>query len=1025
MRLLFAFLMLFALALAYGSEPNATPAHLPEGEDSSLTFLLTFDKKSVVADFARGNPNSTTFEGNLEFRLIPGFNDENAFNLRDDEQLKYEVAGNVSPAEGTLILWVMAKNYDPGLVGSGTPDPSHKSYAYIRFANGSGWLDLYLYQYYQSPDVYFYWNSSFSPNEQYRLAAIPLNKIRRNQWFQVAVTWTDKVIRTYMNGEFMSETVLPPEAGLAAKIDPLPRRSFLEIRGHLWRGPEGMAKGKETVVDDIRVYSRALNAIEIRKQFARVAPATLGERPQNLGSVDIQLTGVDDRQGPLDRLRVSLDYLALPPDWKEAIAEGGLSARMTLLRPDGKKIEEEWTPASIQESRILTGADLPGRYTVDVEVRGSQGAVEKGHAEIVRPDTSWYGNQLGLDFKEPPKPWTPLKVSADQTVSIWNRTYKFNGTPFPQSILNGGDEMLAEPVELIIEQNGKKTPIQYSLSKEESDANSAVFSGTGKGPDFTLDWVTRVDFDGLIRTDFTVHGKPAIEKMRLQWTVRRPFADFILDPLLAQTGNGLYQAAFPHTEGKGSILWLTSEKKGFCWMPEHDANWVYDPATDTPIQANIDDAGGHCSVTMVEHSTKIPQGASYHSMWIATPSRPLPKIFRTYRFGGYNRFSHCDVALVQHAGEGTDGVFSLKPGPNFAREMEHLRQEGMTRLAIYGGATGLNDYCAEGKYFQEYWEIPGLSTMVFENTFDNITCRQTNPDPCTGYSDYILNNIKLLLDNPAQQYAAIYYDLAGNALCSNLLHGHQFEDAFGRKISPFIIMGLRKHLMRTMAYAHSRGLDTIYHAHSYYNPAVHAFGDYWFPGEQYSSEIQRAGTPYFYSDLIPDDVFRSELNMFLKGSGLLFLGNLGRANTKYGSEEQTRAMCTKLLLNDIPISIAFEDGKVINQIWGAALKYDLDNATVTKYYEPHHELDSSNPNVKITYYQTPDDRYLIIAGNVSTEDQSAEIDLSRLPLQGKFVTDEYYNVEVPVSQDKVKVDIKAREFALLGLNSKQPTDKKP
>ena len=45
-----------------------------KSQDADLTFSLTFDGKSVAADQSLGNPDSQTFgDGNLEFRIVPGF----------------------------------------------------------------------------------------------------------------------------------------------------------------------------------------------------------------------------------------------------------------------------------------------------------------------------------------------------------------------------------------------------------------------------------------------------------------------------------------------------------------------------------------------------------------------------------------------------------------------------------------------------------------------------------------------------------------------------------------------------------------------------------------------------------------------------------------------------------------------------------------------------------------------------------------------------------------------------------------
>ena len=338
----------------------------------------------------------------------------------------------------------------------------------------------------------------------------------------------------------------------------------------------------------------------------------------------------------------------------------------------------------------------------------------------------------------------------------------------------------------------------------------------------------------------------------------------------------------------------------------------------------------------------------------------------------------------------------------------------MMRTGFTRRATALNNHEPEGVYFGRYWELPGGPIVPFHDKRKGheIKCLQTNTCPHTGYSDYILDNIRQLLDHPKQRVSVIYYDLSGNTACSNALHGCAFKDRFGREIHKMIVMGLRKHLRRTTQYCHERDCVTIFHAHSYYNPVCHRSADYWYPGEQYASALLRKKSPYVYSDDIPESVFRSELNMHNRGSGILFLPNLVRADKAYGTEEQTEAMLTKLLLNDVPVAISFCDGVVIDRWWGIALKYELDTATM-HFHDKQHEIISDNESVKISYFTCNDGRVLVIAGNMTATKQVASIDLRefyRADVSAEFV-------KSPLTPTKTgfQIEIPSRGFGVIGV----------
>ncbi|MCC6422919.1 MAG: hypothetical protein IT447_05525 [Phycisphaerales bacterium] len=978
-------------------------------DEPDLTFLLTFDKNSVVADYARGNRASTTFHDNLEFRTFPGVNGGNAFNIKEGETLKYDVANNIDHRQGTLAIWLMANNYDPKDVGPTGQQRSHKSYVNVMFKNGNDWVRFFLYEYCDTETFFFYWHNSWCGPQMYKTAGAPATDISRKQWFHLAITWTLERIQIYLNGDLRGEVRLPEEAKLARNLNPSPKESFIGVRDRLW-ATGAVDAGKETVVDDMRIYSRPLSAIEIKRLYLQSAPDT-GAAKQELPNIDIQLNGVDDGVGSLDRLRADLNYHPLSEQWRKAIAVGKVTATGTIRTPAGQEITEQWQPSALDEYRIFRGVDTPGEHTFTLTLTDAQGRTEKAEKKITRPNTEWFDYGIGQE-DEIPSPWTALTVSDDNSVEMWGRRYEFGDHPLPRKIIHTGDSILAESPELVVETAAGPADIKYIITGREIHKSYVEFTGTGTARDFSLSWNTRVDFDGLVRWDFTVHGRPLVRSMKLTWTVNRKFAGYLLDPLLLQSGNGKIELPFPSdavNSQHSTVLWLTSDKKGFCWVPEHDANWVYDRK---PIKVETSDTGGRCTLSMIQKPVRIPEGAAYHAMFVATPSRPLPKVSRTYRIGGFGRQSNCDVSIEHEGGDGLESRFTFRPAADFSDYVNNvIKARGVKRAAVYGAPTSLNDICPEGVYFRTYWDIPGGPSYPLETR--GVHYQSTNTCPHTRFSDYILWNIRLLFNHPDQMTAAIYYDLVLNYTCANPLHGCSFKDAFGRSVNRLIVMGLRQHLMRTLKYCHKSGRDVILHAHSYYNPAFDVFGDYWFPGEQYGSIMQNEG-PYFYSDKLPDDIYRSELNKNIKGSAVVFTGSLKRANPSYGTEEQTLAMLTKLLLNDISVAISYEDESVINRIWGIALKYKLDDAEVVFFYDPANAIKSNNTNIVTTYYRCADGRILAIVGNMTREDQSAEIDLGSLKAGLTSVHDEYADEMLDAAGGIIQLNIKARQFRIIG-----------
>lgn len=985
-------------------------------EESNLSFKVSFDNKNTTADFALGNPVSTSCDANLEFRTIPGFNLKNAFNKRENESLKYDVTKNIDYTQGTISTWLMAKNYEPKDYSAG--NRSFKSFFYILFRNKSDFVKIYLYEYFQWANGLIYYECS---GEKYALTKFALGKFAKGEWYQLAVTWNKDELKAYVNGEFVSKTVMPKKIKKMNFI-PNPKESFIGLRERMW--PKNKPDiAKDTVIDDFKIYKIALSDLQIKNQYLKAISGTSKKVKAKIVNIDIQMNGIDNNSGSLDKLEVVFDFNALNNKWRNAIKSGKVKAQYEFIKPDKKTISGQFTLSKMKHRLVLKGITQPGAHKMKICLKAPGLKPELVAKSIVRPDTIWFNNKIGKEDKVP-SPWTALTIDKNNVIKMWGREYHFNDGPLPTKVIHTGDSILKIPPRLEIITSRGKAKISYKITDKKIKNTNIILSGTGKADDFSINWKTRIEFDGFIRWDFKINGNPTIKSMKLTWVVKPEFSKYLMTPLLSIVDKGSYETIFPSrfddssaSLKKDSFLWLTSQKKGFCWGPEHDGNWVYNKG-EKVIRADINANGGYCEVKMITKPVKLPTGCNYHAMFTTTPTRPLPKIFRTYRLGGYGQYSNVDVDMVQHVGQGTEGVYTAKPNKYFSRLMKDFTNSNMHRLVMYDACTSLGDNIPESIYFRKYWDIPDGPLVPFpirpyKKQPNEKFCIHAPSDPSMAYTDYKLYNLKSLLTYPDERYAAIYYDLAINFVSRNKYNGMMKKDKFGRMIPKYIIMGLREILKRSLKLAHSLGKDTIYHDHSYYNPLYDSFADYWYPGEQYTALINKKKSPYVYSDVISDDIYETELNSSMKGSAVLFLGNLRRANRAYGTKEQTESYLTKLLLHDIQMAIAFEDGKVINKVWGIKMQYNLDNADVILFDDKNNLVKSSNSKIKVTYYKCSKGRYLLMLGNISKTVQGVTIDISKLK-QPTNVRDEYQDKNIKVSNGKFKLSIPARKFSIIG-----------
>ena len=469
-----------------------------------------------------------------------------------------------------MIFWVMAQDYDPESVRVSDPVKTHKPYFFARFYQGKKWVTLFFYQYYTSPTANFYWQSSESAKGVSTIASAPLTGVKAGDWIQLAATWDEKEIKVYLNGEPQSNAPLPASSSQTMDLVPEPKRSWIGVRQMMWTGADESGK---TAIDDLKIFSRPLTALEIRRQYVTLVDSI---DSVELPPFDMSIAGVDDRKADLDRVDITVDLTALPKDWRSELELDKLKLYYRFTLPDSTKRSGKWELSGLKNNQIFDKISQVGDYEIDLVLIRSDGERKRLKRKFYRPETKWHGNLLGLEDRVP-EPWTPLSIDSSRTVKMWGREYHFDESPLPIRILHQGESVLRSGPELIIQTPDGKAVIEYSHTSVTEKPTSIVMKGTGKASTFTLDWTTRIEFDGMIRFDFTINGEPVIESMKLAWDVAPEFSKYLLTPLLKTADQGVH--AFPinlNSRGSVSQLWLTSARKGFCWTLEHDANWVYE-----------------------------------------------------------------------------------------------------------------------------------------------------------------------------------------------------------------------------------------------------------------------------------------------------------------------------------------------------------------------------------------------------------------------------------------------------------------
>ncbi|MDD3696289.1 MAG: DUF6067 family protein, partial [Lentisphaeria bacterium] len=725
--------------------------------EPELSFALTFDKKDLNADFALGEKASLTLpDESLLLRGLVGFDSAGAYKPEPGESLKFAAPGNADPHQGTLSLWVCALDYNPCDELTEGEKRGNIALAQLWFQQGEKHINMQLYEY--ANTVYFDWRNSEPPHSFGQVARIQTLRegIRQGEWHQIVCTWQDKQIFLYLNGKLIDQAYLPEKCSKTADLQTEAEKSFIGVKSRFYEDNHKWAVG----IDDYKIYSRALSALEVENRYKRLLD---GEQALDIRAWDISLNGVNiGYDDPIERLEAEFDFAGLSAEKKETLLSGNLKMQYRLSDPQGNTVSQgDWSFTQARESKILSGLNQVGTYSLHTRIGD-----EEQSAEIYRPDFSWTGNQLGNEDSVP-QIWRDFAVEGRQ-VRLWNRSYVFGAGPLPESIQAYGQELLLQTPQLLIADRD----ISWKAGPTIEKNSTVTYTGTGKAKDFSIEYATRVEFDGLIKMNFSINGEPELSDMRLQWRCRPELSTYLMTPRLQMQGGPQFAFQYPGDDEDHRQLWLVSEGKGgFAYSMQNDANWIYEKG-EKLFFANQE--SGLCEVRMISKKVKMPPSTAYEALFIATPTRPLPRENRMLNFDGQR-----GTYGFLHAGGdgGLSGVFTMEPHPEgFTRKVAAARPNS---YSVYGAANALTTLEPEAVYLRKYWDMPGSYSYKMpyhrplpEGGSEKVYGFSLSACNSGVINDYYLKGIAKLFAHPyGDRIWQIYYDLCGNSLCRSAVHG--------------------------------------------------------------------------------------------------------------------------------------------------------------------------------------------------------------------------------------------------------------
>ncbi len=254
----------------------------------------------------------------------------------------YPVAGSLIPGIGTLSLWVKPLNWEPG---------DEAFHSFVESGGEDGDRNWFIfYKYYQRSALLLRLSDA---DGNVGVARVDDLAWQPGEWHHLAATWSPLALRIYVDGELAAEetgrVVVPDRVG-----------ETFRVGDNGWHMPHA---GAQTLIDELRIYSRPLNADEIRHLAGRLSLTVRRLSMQARWQCDVRLPdGVEEGTVTIE---------VTPSDGEQA------ALVMTAEAADGVA------------TASLDVAELPaGRYTVTATMPGASAL--PGSVEVFQPEQATY-----------------------------------------------------------------------------------------------------------------------------------------------------------------------------------------------------------------------------------------------------------------------------------------------------------------------------------------------------------------------------------------------------------------------------------------------------------------------------------------------------------------------------------------------------------------------------------------------------------------------------------------------------------
>jgi len=519
------------------------------------------------------------------------------------------------------------------------------------------------------------------------------------------------------------------------------------------------------------------------------------------------------------------------------------NGRIILTGPGGKTLLDE--PSAGKDCEVKFAKTNPaGKYVLKLVDASGATTVDE---ELEYPGLGdWAKQDFHEDWILPP--FTPMTEKTGENslqAAMYARVYSWEKSYLPSSITARGAELLAEPVEILIDGVAIRPSVfTTGLAKP----HRAEFTAEGDGVALA-GWI---EYDGTQFNRVTLLPKGCGE-VKIRFAMPACIAKFLhASPNSTAWGAKRTEKVMPGRKFLGAFptVWLGDEEKGLTFFFETRANWTTDSKKTYTLERSSADSNKVYLTVNVADTLKAGEPFTFEFGLLATPIRPLASNypFNTLGDSYFSKFNRpgrrptCYVSelTADCSKKGSDlgssfGDLDTKAGrirDENIRMILKKYEEGTGSMPIaYTCSRHLSVYYPEVAAFLPSWTFKPEIGMDYSNTghFVYDLC------PTTMGNDMFIYIYKHQLKR-YPQLRGIYLDFGTVRQCSNEDHGC-------REKTP--LLGMREFYRRLNVAQIEAGVKepiVVIHNTDYLQPPAMAFVSHLLNGEH----IRQASSPLLH-----------------------------------------------------------------------------------------------------------------------------------------------------------------------------------